>query len=175
MISLLNANGDPVSTFGTGNSQFAGGAETNPGRITPMRTFVEAGSGSGSGMSGAAAAITPTAAGSTKLGFQDPTKAPRGARGHGPMLSHATGASVPKLVPDEEIGLKPANWEGEYQKVEALQRQRQQQPTQEELDEYLAATRGSEAAPGTTAPPTFWGGIMRDTGSAAGDAAEEGL
>jgi hypothetical protein len=51
-VSLVNSNGDPISTFGSGNSAFATGNTTNPGLFSSFRTFGDSGGVNGSGTNG---------------------------------------------------------------------------------------------------------------------------
>lgn len=89
-VSLTNANGDNVSLFGSGNSLFAHGTQTNPASMAPAQTFED--------LAADPAQITPTAAGSTQhLGYADISKSPgRGARGRGrqPSIPDAMRTSV---------------------------------------------------------------------------------
>ena len=89
MISLTNASGDPVSSFGTGNSAFAQGQQTNPGGSTPGATF---GQQARSGLSNAGfSANTPSPtsqvlAGNTQsFGYSSLGGQSRGARRGGAM------------------------------------------------------------------------------------------
>jgi hypothetical protein len=128
-ISLTTANGDPVSLFGSGSSQFAMGQKTNafeananpfdyaadksaPGQtLLSPRTF-------GDSTDPNQGAATQTVAGSTAgLGYGDlrDTKAPRGTRrgGGGGGGAKPGGDATAALVPDAadesgQIGLKPA-------------------------------------------------------------------
>lgn len=71
-VSLLNANGNPVGSFGTGNSQFASGSQTNPFMTTPARAFSDVTNGRSANTP---ARMSATRAGSTaSLGFEDLSK-----------------------------------------------------------------------------------------------------
>ncbi len=126
-VSLINANGDPVSTFGSGNTAYAQGNQTNafqsnadpfdyaddktaPSLLSP-KTF-------GDSTDPNQGEATQTVAGSTAglgYGSLSDIKAPRGTRrggGGGGRRSGGGNASA-SLVPDAadesgQIGLKPA-------------------------------------------------------------------
>jgi hypothetical protein len=121
-VSLVNANGDPISTFGSGNTAYAQGNKTNafesqsdpfdyaedksaPTLLSP-RTFGSTNTNQGE--------ATQTVAGSTAglgYGSLSDIKAPRGTRrsggGGGGTKPGGGGAGI-KLNPDDEVGLKPA-------------------------------------------------------------------
>lgn len=119
-VSLVNANGDPISTFGSGNTAYAQGNKTNafesqsdpfdyaddksaPTLLSP-RVF----SDSTDVNQGEA---TQTVAGSTAglgYGSLSDIKAPRGTRRGGGGGGQSSGRAGAKLNPDEEIGLKAA-------------------------------------------------------------------
>lgn len=85
-ISLTTASGDPVSSFGSGNSQFSTGSRVNVGSFGQSALF-------GTGL--ASAGQTPTtmtkAASTGDLGYQDPLESRPGAGGGG-MQPEAPGA-----------------------------------------------------------------------------------
>jgi hypothetical protein len=144
-ISLTNAQGDPVSLFGSGNSTFATGDRVNPSSTTAMPTFGDIagdrppglfsnfrtfGDTAASGASQTTAApTTKTRAGSTQLGYTNLATSQRGARGRGGAVTGKTGGAVAptKLVPDQEIG----NSKGKP--IEPPQRP--DEPSQRQLDQ----------------------------------------
>jgi hypothetical protein len=105
-VSLLNANGDPVSSFGTGNSQFATGSHTNPFMTSPARTF---GDLTNDRSANTPARMTATRAGSTtSLGYGDPAKSSSGRSDGGGGGGGGSRAASPSLVPDQQMGIPAA-------------------------------------------------------------------
>jgi hypothetical protein len=157
-VSLTNANGDPVSLFGSGNTSYAMGQKTNafeananpfayaedktktaPSLLSP-RTFSDTANVN-------EGETTATTAGDTQsMGYtNDPRQAVHGTRSGGTGGAKAAGRAGAKLIPDEEVGLKPA------QPGEAPTPAHPDGPTEDEQNEM--ATRDTEDQMGM---PTPW-------------------
>lgn len=157
-VSLTNANGDPISSFGSGNSAYATGTQTNPFTSSPAATF---GDMAAEDKSAPNSLISPrtfgdladtntgtstaTVAGSTAgLGYSnDPRSAVNTPRrsGGGMQMSGALG-SAPKVLPDGPPAQRP-------QKPKPEQSKPQQSKPQQS-----STTQGPEQPPepGTSEP-----------------------
>ncbi len=101
-VSLLDAEGRPISAFGSH-------ASWNQGAVTNAASFSETGAGSTSGSTGTGAAkISPTKAGSTKaLGYQDLAAQSPGAPHQPPLEVAPAQITPPRTNPDEQPGSNP--------------------------------------------------------------------
>jgi hypothetical protein len=177
-VSLVNANGDPISTFGSGNTAYAQGNKTNAFEsqsdpfdyaedksawtLLSPRTFGSTNTNQGE--------TTQTVAGSTAglgYGSLSDIKAPRGTRrsgGGGGTKPGGGGAGI-KLNPDDEVGLKPA------QPGEAPTPAHPDEPSQDDLAETEIAQENMRQG---HAPDYTIGGNMQGRNAAAAYSRREG-
>ena len=106
-ISLTTASGDPVSSFGTGSSQWATGARANEAEFGQQDTF---GSGQQSYMSPRSVRPTQITGTEGEIGNGQMYANPEGIGTHNGMRGLGRGASgggTPHLLADAKLGTAP--------------------------------------------------------------------